>query len=195
MPKSRNNRKNRKDKQFGLPRSKESRQKIRRWSFSGELPLENGGKTGFDLPGMSVGTAADAQATADRLLEQFKSSPEAPAGVKIIPIGHETVSPEIQRQLQGLNDQQNLFNKATFILAENYRLATGSEKDLLTIVTEATEEARKALFPKLEQAIEKVAAITQQIADQESAAAAAPAPKRKLGIEALNEILEAPPEE
>jgi hypothetical protein len=108
-------------------------------------------------------------------------------------------------QLKGMNDYANLFNKALFIMAERYRLASSTDKEIVTLVTEAVEEARAVLFPRLAAAQAKVEALDAEAEAGKEAAYAAAAeelfpdppvekPRMKLGIEALNEIMAAPPE-
>lgn len=173
-----------KNKIQGAPRSKESRQKLRRWTFAAQMKMESGHVQGFNMPGLTYGNSHEAQATAKELLDKFKSGEGAPENVEIIPIAHETVSMATKRQLQGLNDQSNLATKAAFVLAEKYRLSASSDKTVVELVTEAFEEARAHLFPRLKEAQATIDELEVEIEK----------PKRKLGIDALNEILTAPPE-
>jgi hypothetical protein len=94
-----------------------------------------------------------------------------------------------------MNDQANLFNKTAFILAEKYRLASTTDKEIVQIVTEAVEEARQFLFPRLREAQAKVAALeTAAAVPAATPATEEPKPKRKLGIDAVREILDGPAE-
>ena len=185
------------------PKSRDSRKKLRRWTFTAEMKLDSGQTQQFKLPGVVYGNSAEAQATAAKLLEQFKSAPDSPQDVQVHPQGHETVSSETVAQLKGMNDYANLFNKALFIMAERYRLASSTEKEIVTLVTEAVEEARIVLFPRLAAAQAKVAALDDGIQEVHESAAevlvpAPPAteerPRMKLGIDAVNEVLNSPPE-
>jgi hypothetical protein len=185
------------------PKSRDSRKKLRRWTFTAEMKLDSGQTQQFKLPGVVYGNSAEAQATAAKLLEQFKSAPDSPQDVQVHPQGHETVSSETVAQLKGMNDYANLFNKALFIMAERYRLASSTEKEIVTLVTEAVEEARIVLFPRLAAAQAKVAALDDGIHEVHESAAevlvpAPPAteerPRMKLGIDAVNEVLNSPPE-
>ena len=185
------------------PKSRDSRKKLRRWTFTAEMKLDSGQTQQFKLPGVVYGNSAEAQATAAKLLEQFKSAPDSPQDVQVHPQGHETVSSETVSQLKGMNDYANLFNKALFIMAERYRLASSTEKEIVTLVTEAVEEARIVLFPRLAAAQAKVAALDDGIHEVHESAAevlvpAPPAteerPRMKLGIDAVNEVLNSPPE-
>jgi len=179
----------------GMPRSKAARQKLRRWTFAATIKLENGQVQGFNLPGVVYGNSAEAKQTAEALLKQFKSDPKAPQDAEVTPQGHETVSQATVRQLQGMNDQANLFNKTAFILAEKYRLASTTDKEIVQIVTEAVEEARQFLFPRLREAQAKVAALeTAAAVPAATPATEEPKPKRKLGIDAVREILDGPAE-
>ena len=185
------------------PKSRDSRKKLRRWTFTAEMKLDSGQTQQFKLPGVVYGNSAEAQATVAKLLEQFKSAPDSPQDVQVHPQGHETVSSETVAQLKGMNDYANLFNKALFIMAERYRLASSTEKEIVTLVTEAVEEARIVLFPRLAAAQAKVAALDDGIHEVHESAAevlvpAPPAteerPRMKLGIDAVNEVLNSPPE-
>ena len=185
------------------PKSRDSRKKLRRWTFTAEMKLDSGQTQQFKLPGVVYGNSAEAQATVAKLLEQFKSAPDSPQDVQVHPQGHETVSSETVAQLKGMNDYANLFNKALFIMAERYRLASSTEKEIVTLVTEAVEEARIVLFPRLAAAQAKVAALDDGIQEVHESAAevlvpAPPAteerPRMKLGIDAVNEVLNSPPE-
>lgn len=172
------------NKMSGAPRSKEARQKLRRWTFAAQMKMENGEIRGFNMPGLTYGNSHEAQLTAADLLAKFKSGESAPENVEIVPIGHETVSMATKRQLEGLNDQSNLATKAAFVLAEKYRLSTSSDKTVVEIVTSAFDEARDHLFPRLKEAKAKIEAMEVEV-DK---------PKRKLGIDAVNEILASPPD-
>ena len=189
----------------GAPKSRDSRKKLRRWTFTAEMKLDSGQIQQFKLPGVVYGNSAEAQDTAAKLLEQFKSAPDSPQDVQVHPQGHETVSSETVSQLKGMNDYANLFNKALFIMAERYRLASSTDKEIVTLVTEAVEEARTVLFPRLAAAQAKVAALDEaKEAAYEAAAeemfpdpptppATEVRPRMKLGIDAVNEILNSPP--
>lgn len=180
------------EKQEGLPRSKSSRQKLRRWSFITRMKMEGGDVQTHQLPGLSYGNSAQAQQTADDLLEQFKKHEGAPQDVTLIPVGHETISETTMRQLNGLQSQVNLITKAAFILAEKLRLASSTDKSLEDLVGEASNQARAHLFPRWAEAQAKVADL--DIEPVTSIEADAPKPKRKLGIDAVNAILNSPVE-
>ena len=189
----------------GAPKSRDSRKKLRRWTFTAEMKLDSGQVQQFKLPGVVYGNSAEAQDTAAKLLKQFKSAPDSPQDVTVHPQGHETVSSETVSQLKGMNDYANLFNKALFIMAERYRLASSTDKEIVTLVTEAVEEARVVLFPRLAAAKAKMEALDAGTEAAYEAAAeelfpdppAPPAeerPRMKLGIDAVNEVLNNPPE-
>ena len=180
--------KNKSQKALGMPKTKASRQKMRRWTFAAEMKLEDGQKFSSKLPGMIYGNSQEAHQTAAGLLRQFLSDPTAPQDATVVPIAHETVSPDTVRQFRGMNDQVNLFTKAAFILAEKYRLASTTDKEIIQLVNEAVEEAREHLYPRLREAQAKVAALDAPAVE----AIEAERPKRKLGIDAVREILDAP---
>lgn len=182
------------------PKSKAARQKLRRWTFVAEMALENGQKAGFNLPGLIYGNSHEAQLTAADLLKKFTDDPNAPQDVVVVPVGHETVSHQTKHQLQGLNDQSNLMTKTAFILAERVRLLLGSDKSVVELMDEAVKEAREHLFPRLKEAQLKMAAIDaplepaveSQQAELPQAQPEVEKPKRKLGIDAVNELLASP---
>lgn len=182
-----------KNESIGLPKSKGSRQKLRRWTFAAQIQFENGQTHGSKMPGVVFGNSAEAQAVAKELQLNYTKDPESPQNLEIVPIGHETVSLHTKRQLEGLNDNANLAFKAAYILAERLKIAVGLEQTEHQIVQESVEQARKHLFPRLREAQEKVAALEAEAA-AESKAIEDAKPKRKIGIDALNEILDNPPE-
>jgi hypothetical protein len=181
-------------KQEGLPRSKSSRQKLRRWSFITRMKMETGDVQTHQLPGLSYGNSAQAQQTADDLLAQFKQHEGAPQDVTLIPVGHETISETTMRQLNGLQAQVNLITKAAFILAEKFRLASTTDKSIEDLVGEASNQARAHLFPRWAEAQAKINDLDVEAVTSVEADVVAPKAKRKLGIDAVNAILNNPVE-
>lgn len=169
-------------------KSKDSRRKLRRWGFVATI-IREGNAVGHNMPGVMYGDFVEAKAVAERLKGTFTEK-NPTLEVKIEPVPYETVSIETKRQFEGLNDQASLIAKAAFILGEKYRLSVGViDKDVSQIVNEAIEEARQFLFPRLEQAKAKAAAIEGELAEAE----VVPEPEvkdRKRGIEAVREALE-----
>jgi hypothetical protein len=175
--------------------SRDSRRKLRRWGFSAVFNKTEGGSVGKNMPGVVYGDYTEAQSVAARLVAIFKEkNPEV--DVEVRPIPYETVSIETKRQFEGLNDQASLVTKAAFILADKYRLSVGIiDKDVAQIVNEAVEEARESLFPRLQQAQEKMRALKESVnskapATEEPVPAEPEVKDRKRGIEAVREALE-----
>jgi hypothetical protein len=144
-------------------KSKGSKQKLRRWSFIAHLKLEAAGERAFKMPGFVFGNSAEARNTADELKKKFLDGEDKFDAVEIECVAHETVSIDTQRQLLGLNDQVNLMTKTSFVLAERLRLGLGESKDVAELVGDAVEQARKHLFPRLEKAKEKMAALEASV--------------------------------
>lgn len=187
------------NKAVGMPKSKGSRQKLRRWTFAAQIKLESGQVVGSKMPGVVYGNSAEANAVAKELQAKYGQTEGASQGMEVVPISHETVSLDTKRQLEGLNDNANLAFKSAYILAERLKIAMGLEETEHQIVTGAVEQARKHLFPRLDKANEKVAELEAQTAVQEidnggDGFNESPKPKRKIGIDAVNEILAAPAE-
>jgi type IV secretory pathway TrbL component len=181
-----------------MPKSKESRQKLRRWTFAVEMKLEGGQTHAYKVPGVVFGNAAEAKAVAAELTKNYAKEDMAPAGLEIIPVSHETVSADTKRQLEGLNENSNLAFKAAYILAHRVKIAAGLEQTEHDLVQDAVELARKQLNKRLAEAPEELvaeadAAVPTQ-ANTAEVSTETPKPKRKIGIDALNEILNGPVE-
>jgi hypothetical protein len=176
-----------------MPKSKESRQKLRRWSYMAEMNVA-GVKQNFKMPGITYGNSSEAALVGVKLLEQFNLDPSMTAEARVVPIAHETISLTTKTQFTGMQDQVNLVTKASLILAERLRIALGLDQEITQIVYEAQEQAREYLYPRLREAkltMQKV--IAEQAAADRAAEDARP--RRKLGIDAVNEMLNTPLEE
>ena len=197
MSNKKRNRNSNPESNLSIPKSREARQKLRRWTFIVEMKLESGEQQNYAMPGLVYGDSREAHETAAALLQQFKEGgPDTPDGVRIVPVGHETVSPETRRQLLGLQDQAKLATSACFVLAEKYRKAGHMLDEAVDLVKAAHDEARDVLFPRLKQAEEKVEAIENTDFSLPVAPSAPEEPKvkRKIGREAYDEIMAAKPE-
>jgi hypothetical protein len=75
----------------------------------------------FQSQSMLVGNMGQARAAAREIQEDLlKSRQHGGDIIKVVPVPHETVSHEIQNQMQGLNDMSNLLNLAYELVVEDY---------------------------------------------------------------------------
>lgn len=146
-------------------RDAQAREGLHRWGYGATITHADGTVVGKHMPGLSYGTHEDAVQVGDRLKSIFLENNELAKDdiLSVEPIPYEKISVETQRQFEGLNDQTALVGKALFLLAAKYSLAA-SERDIAgasvgQIVSEVLEEARKELFPRLEQATLKLSQV------------------------------------
>lgn len=121
------------------PKSKGSKQKLRRWSFEARL-TKDGETHVLSLPAVTIGNSADAQKGAqDVARTMLEDSRFAGHTIHVQPIGHETLAVEVVNQIHGLNDEGRIITLALRVACESMTAEfTGSEdekeKQILTLM-------------------------------------------------------------
>lgn len=190
-------------------------QKVRRWSYKAIL-TKDGQTSELPLQTLSIGTAPASKQSAKKLEEQLRADKQLEGyDIRVVNEGHETISPTIMAQIQGMEFELTTYRRSVKKLAEQiydkeHPLAEGHVFDEVgeqtrmmevakiagRAVVESRVELQRETLPKLEQL-----ATEEEVAAVEAASEALPEtveeeqPRRKLGIEAVNEILNTPVEQ
>lgn len=151
-------------------RDAQAREGLHRWGYSATITHTDEVVVGKHMPGLCYGSYEEAVQVGDRLKTVFLDNNVLAKDdiLSIEPIPYEKISVETQRQFEGLNDQATLVGKALYLLAAKYKDLIGmanepiegeSGKSENQIVNDVLEEARKILFPRLEQATLKLSQV------------------------------------
>lgn len=94
------------------PKSKESKRKVRRWTFDVLVKQDDDVRT-FQPNAVTIGSSRNAQDAAANIQADLQSSDRfKDARVTVKPVGHEVVSSAIVNQLNGLQDEGRLLGRA-----------------------------------------------------------------------------------
>jgi hypothetical protein len=192
------------------------RQKIRRWSYVAHIS-KDGQTHELPLQTLSIGTSKSSKQSAQNLEAQLRAEQQFDGyDLKVISEGHETISPAIMGQLQGMEFELTVYRRAVKKLAEQQfdqanPVAADHIFDDVANSKRTGEVAKLAGRAVIESRVElqkETLPAFEELASQEEAEAAAEAsaalpetineepeveqPRRKLGIDAVNELISTP---
>jgi hypothetical protein len=126
--------------------SKDARKALRRWGFKTLVSYPDGNVGEKKLPGAFFGNYEEAQNVVKDLTSKFMDQNKDAKSIVVKPIAFETVSLETRQQLYALNNQATIVMQALYVMAEEFRVATKSDKnvdDLVHIAIQTAEDIRK----------------------------------------------------
>jgi hypothetical protein len=160
-------------------------QRIHRWSFEAVVSDSDRETKTFAIPGMTLGTKSDGRGAAERL--QSDISQEMQQGditVRVRPVMHERISQELVIEYHRIGSKARIYENVARSFAERLKYAN-REIDFRSSEEILHDEVRKIVGAKAKPQLEVIPTYKEDPPVEEQ-------PRRRLGIDAVNEILSAP---